>query len=35
MEDGPETPYEISAEPGVDSPDFELGDPPPPPTRVE
>ncbi|KAJ5885716.1 hypothetical protein N7504_011552 [Penicillium tannophilum] len=35
MEDGPETPYEISAEPGVDSPDFELGDPPPPPTRVD
>ncbi|KAJ5539128.1 Calcium/calmodulin-dependent protein kinase kinase cmkC [Penicillium frequentans] len=35
MDDGPETPYEISAEPGVDSSGFELGDPPPPPTRVD
>ncbi|KAJ6010467.1 hypothetical protein N7451_001879 [Penicillium sp. IBT 35674x] len=35
MDNGPETPYEISAEPGVDSPGFEPGDPPPPPTRVD
>ncbi|KAJ5645587.1 hypothetical protein N7507_011598 [Penicillium longicatenatum] len=35
MDDCPETPYEISAEPGVDSPGVESGDPPPPPTRVD
>ncbi|KAJ5927951.1 hypothetical protein N7466_006907 [Penicillium verhagenii] len=35
MDDCPETPCEISAEPEVDSQAVESGDPPPPPTRVD